>query len=103
MSKSYTPGLKILDKISIEKERVLPLIGEVHVKQDDEVVSDTVVASTKIPCSVARRSFSAIYTRNLSGNVSSESHANTTICCHIMTKVQSTAKSEELLPNGVFS
>ena len=52
MSKSYTPGLKILDKISIEKERILPLIGEVHVKQDDAVDSDTVVASTKIPGNV---------------------------------------------------
>ena len=52
MSKSYTPGLKILEKTSIKKERILPLIGEVHVKQDDEVVPDTVVASTKIPGNV---------------------------------------------------
>ena len=31
MSKSYTPGLKVLEKTLIEKERILPLKGKVHV------------------------------------------------------------------------
>ena len=52
MSKSYTPGLKILEKTSIEKERILPLKGKVHVSSGDKVDSDKVVASTKIPGNV---------------------------------------------------
>ena len=52
MSKSYTPGLKILEKTSIEKERILPLKGKVHVKEGDKVDADNVVASTKIPGNV---------------------------------------------------
>ena len=32
MSKSYTPGLKILKDTNISKERLLPLKGNVHVK-----------------------------------------------------------------------
>ncbi len=52
MSKSYTPGLKVLEKISIEKERILPLLGEVHVDIDQQVEADTIVASTKIPGNV---------------------------------------------------
>jgi transcription antitermination factor NusG len=49
MSKSYTPGLKILEKTSIKKERILPLKGKVHVNQGESVDADSVVASTKIP------------------------------------------------------
>ena len=52
MSKSYTPGLKVLEKISIHKERLLPLVGEVHVKKNDPVDPNQVVASTKIPGNV---------------------------------------------------
>ena len=52
MSKSYTPGLKSLEKTSIEKERLLPLSGTVHVEIKEEVLSDDVVASTKIPGNV---------------------------------------------------
>jgi PleD family two-component response regulator len=46
MSKSYTPGLKILEKTVIKKERILPLKGKVHVNQDEEVNADKIVAST---------------------------------------------------------
>ena len=49
MSKSYTPGLKVIEKTSIKKERILPLPGEVHVEMDQEVSSNEIVASTKIP------------------------------------------------------
>ena len=52
MSKSYTPGLKILEKTSIKKERILPLKGKVHVHEGDIVDADNVVASTKIPGNV---------------------------------------------------
>ena len=52
MSKSYTPGLKILEKTSIAKERILPLKGKVHVEQGEKVDADNVVASTKIPGNV---------------------------------------------------
>ncbi len=52
MSKSYTPGLKVLKDTNISKERRLPLKGNVHVKTDDIVASDTIVASTEIPGNV---------------------------------------------------
>ena len=52
MSKSYTPGLKILENTKVSKERVLPLKGDVHVKQDDKVDSKDIVASTEIPGNV---------------------------------------------------
>ncbi len=52
MSKSYTPGLKVLKNSNVIKDRVLPLIGEVHVKSGDLVDSDSIVASTQIPGNV---------------------------------------------------
>ena len=52
MSKSYTPGLKILENASIKKKRILPLSGDLHVKKDDIVKSDQIVASAKIPGNV---------------------------------------------------
>ena len=52
MSKSYTPGLKILDDSSVTKERILPLRGKVHVSRGDLVDSEKIVASTEIPGNV---------------------------------------------------
>lgn len=52
MSKSYTPGLKILEKTSIEKERILPLKGKVHSNKGDKVDANDIVASTEIPGNV---------------------------------------------------
>ena len=52
MSKSYTPGLKILENASIKKKRILPLAGELHVEKYDLVKSDQIVASAKIPGNV---------------------------------------------------
>ena len=52
MSKSYTPGLKILENASIKKKRILPLSGQLHVEKDDLVKSDQIVASAKIPGNV---------------------------------------------------
>ena len=52
MSKSYTPGLKVLKNTSVKKDRLLPLKGNIHVNVNDIVESDTVVASTEIPGNV---------------------------------------------------
>ena len=52
MSKSYTPGLKVLKDTNVSKERLLPLKGNVHVKLADIVDCDTIVASTEIPGNV---------------------------------------------------
>ena len=52
MSKSYTPGLKIVDKMEVFKDRLLPLSGKVHVDKDEQVKFDYIVASTEIPGNV---------------------------------------------------
>ena len=52
MSKSYTPGLKILENTSIKKKRILPLTGSLHVEKNDLVKSNEIVASAKIPGNV---------------------------------------------------
>ena len=52
MSKSYTPGLKVLEKTLIKKERILPLKGKVHVEEGVSVEANDVVASTEIPGNV---------------------------------------------------
>ena len=52
MSKSYTPGLKVLEKTLIKKERILPLKGKVHVEEGVLVEANDVVASTEIPGNV---------------------------------------------------
>jgi hypothetical protein len=52
MSRSYTPGLKILTRTKISKKRQLPMKGVVHLKIGDIVKPDNVVASTEIPGNV---------------------------------------------------
>jgi len=52
MSRSYTPGLKILAQTKISKKRQLPMKGVVHLKIGDIVEPDKVVASTEIPGNV---------------------------------------------------
>lgn len=52
MSKSYTPGLKVLKNGKVSKERLLPLKGKVHVDINKQVKSDSIVASTEIPGNV---------------------------------------------------
>lgn len=52
MSRSYTPGLKVLPNTKIKKSRRLPLKGEVLVKAGDNLEINTVVASAKIPGNV---------------------------------------------------
>ena len=52
MAHSYTPGLKVLKKTVFKKERILPLKGEVLVKDGDLLNPDTIVASTNLPGNV---------------------------------------------------
>ncbi len=49
---AYTPGLKIVAKTLVEKDRRLPMKGVVHVKKGDRVTAETVVASTDLPGNV---------------------------------------------------
>lgn len=52
MASAYTPGLKIVAKTLVEKDRRLPMKGQVHVKKGDRVTAETVVASTDLPGNV---------------------------------------------------
>ena len=52
MSRSYTPGLKVLSKTKIIVNRLLPMKGNVHYEVGDKVESNDIVASTKIPGNV---------------------------------------------------
>jgi len=52
MASAYTPGLKIVARTLVEKDRRLPLKGRVHVKKGDKVTAETVVASTDLPGNV---------------------------------------------------
>lgn len=49
MGTAYTPGLKVSSGTTIQKQRRLPLKGEVLVKQGDKVTASTIVARTDIP------------------------------------------------------
>ena len=46
---AYTPGLKVKRVMLVEKERRLPLLGDILVKMGDKVSYDTVVARTEVP------------------------------------------------------
>ncbi len=49
MAHSYTPGLKVSEQTVLIKSRILPLKGDVLVKENDQVTPDTVVAKTLLP------------------------------------------------------
>ena len=49
MSRSYTPGLKVAGRMSLEKKRILPIAGEVLVQQGNRVGAEQVVANTELP------------------------------------------------------
>jgi len=49
---AYTPGLKVKESTIIRKERNLPVLGEVLVKEGESVSYDTIVARTFIPSDV---------------------------------------------------
>ena len=52
MAHSYTPGLKVLQKTTVDKERRLPLKGDVLVEAGIKVAPDDIVASTHLPGNV---------------------------------------------------
>jgi len=52
MAHSYTPGLKVLHETKVDKDRILPLKGEVIVKLNDVVTPDDIVARTHLPGNV---------------------------------------------------
>jgi len=49
MAHSYTPGLKVAQRIVIQKERRLPLKGEIQVAVGDRVRATDIVARTELP------------------------------------------------------
>jgi len=49
MAHAYTPGLRVARSLTVRKERILPLKGDVLVKQGDKVSADDVVARTQLP------------------------------------------------------
>jgi len=52
LAHAYTPGLKVLEYTVVEKQRRLPLPGEVLVREGDKVSAEQVVAKTSLPGSV---------------------------------------------------
>jgi len=52
LAHAYTPGLKVLAYTVVEKQRRLPLPGEVLVKEGDKVKAEQIVAKTSLPGSV---------------------------------------------------
>ena len=52
MAHAYTPGLKVLDNTTVEKERRLPLKGEVLVEKGIDVTPEKIVARTHLPGNV---------------------------------------------------
>jgi len=49
MAHAYTPGLKVTERAVLRKERRLPILGEVLLKEGDAVTPDMVVARTDLP------------------------------------------------------
>jgi len=49
MAHAYTPGLRVARSLLVRKERILPLKGDVLVKQGDRVNANDVVARTQLP------------------------------------------------------
>lgn len=52
MAHAYTPGLKVLEFAVVEKQRRLPLPGDIAVAKDAKVTAEQVVASTRLPGNV---------------------------------------------------
>lgn len=52
MAHSYTPGLKVLHETKVDKDRILPLKGDVIVEEKATVTPDDIVARTHLPGNV---------------------------------------------------
>ncbi|MGI5816989.1 MAG: hypothetical protein ACOX9R_02710 [Armatimonadota bacterium] len=48
----YTPGLRITDRALIRRLRRLPLPGEIHVREGEEVRAEQLIGSTQLPGNV---------------------------------------------------
>ena len=55
MSFAYTPGLKVVKSTTVKKERILPVKGDILVREGDTVSPDTIVAQTYVPSDVHMR------------------------------------------------
>ena len=93
MSKSYTPGLKILESTEIVKERKLPLNGTIKFKVGDSVKSDDVVASTFLPGNV--------HMINISNQLNIEAQS---IKDYLTVKIDQKIKKNDIIAenNGLF-
>lgn len=49
MSYAYTPGLKVMKNTIVRKSRILPVPGEVLVREGDSILGETIVARTYVP------------------------------------------------------
>lgn len=61
MAHAYTPGLKAAELSVVEKQRKLPLLGDVLVKENDMVTAKQLVARTELP--------GKIYPKNVRGEL----------------------------------
>lgn len=52
MGHAYTPGLRVTPRTLIARKRILPIPGEILVKEGDRVKSDSIVARAMLPGSV---------------------------------------------------
>jgi len=52
MAYAYTPGLKVSEESRVKKERLLPLPGEVLVKEKDNIDANAVIAKSHLPGNV---------------------------------------------------
>ena len=52
MAHAYTPGLKVLQRTTVDKERRLPLKGDVLIEAGKTVLPDDIVARTHLPGNV---------------------------------------------------
>jgi hypothetical protein len=49
MAHAYTPGLRVADRVTVRKNRILPLPGKTLASMGDRVEAETIVARTDMP------------------------------------------------------
>ncbi|MEE9558696.1 MAG: hypothetical protein V3V94_04335, partial [Candidatus Brocadiales bacterium] len=49
MAHAYTPGLRVADRVTVRKNRILPLPGKTLASVGDRVEAETIVARTDMP------------------------------------------------------
>ncbi len=53
MAHAYTPGLQVMTETVVQKTRMLPIEGQVLVKEGETVTADQTIAQTQLPSDVA--------------------------------------------------